>query len=170
MLGKYKTILSVVGLLVPTLLVFAKGNFDYLAVKGPGITGEINITNPALPGDFLAFADFTRGEVPPPADPGQGYQVVRVYVEIVDGKPSPTPFDQLHYYPYTGYVYYDGVVNGSSEYDGKWYAANPMANEPFRAALAERARLNWIPLAILAVMLAVFLVAYNRKPKRTVDD
>lgn len=164
--GKSIAIFPVIGLLIPTMLVFAQGNFDYLAVKGPGITGEINITNPALTGDFFAFADFTQGEVPAPADPGQGYQVVRVYVETVDGKPSPTPFDQLHYYPYTGYVYYDGLVNGSSEYDGKWYAANLSAEEPFRAALAERARLTWVPLAALIVILGVVFIAYNRKPRQ----
>jgi hypothetical protein len=170
MLKKYTALLLVLGLFVPATLVFAQGGFDYLTVKGPGITGEINITNPALTGDFFAFADFTQGEVPPPSDAGQGYQVVRVYLETVDDKPTARPFDQLHYYPYTGYVFYDGLVEGSSEYDGKWYAENPMANEPLRAVLAERARLNWIPLAILAVMLAVFLVAYNRKPKKTMDD
>jgi hypothetical protein len=168
MFKKCMTLLFVLGLFIPTVLVFAKGDFDYLAVKGPGITGEINITNPALTGDFFAFADFTQGKVPTPADAGEGYQVVRVYVETVDGKPSPTPFDQLHYYPYTGYVFYDGLVNGSSEYDGKWYAANPSADAPFRAALAERARLNWITFAVLVAMLAVFFIAYNRKPRK--DD
>lgn len=157
-------------LFVPSAIVLAQGNFDYLTVKGPGITGEINVTNPALTSDFFAFADFTRGEVPPPADPGQGYEIVRVYVETVDEKPTARPFDQLHYYPYTGYVFYDGLAEGASEYDGKWYAANPSANEPFRAVLAERARLNWIPLAILVVMLAVFFIAYYRKPKKTMDD
>lgn len=152
------------GILLSFTAVFAKGNFDYLAVKGPGITGEINITNPALTGDFFAFADFTQGAIPPPADPGQGYQVVRVYVETVNGKPSPKPFDQLHYYPYTGYVFYDGIVNGSSEYDGKWYAANPAAEQPFRAALAERARLTWVPFAVLVLIVGGFFIAYNRKP------
>lgn len=152
-------------IVIPTSLVIARGNFTYLTVKGPGITGEINITDPALTGDFFAFADFTQGEVPAPAEPGQGYQVVRVYVEMVDGKPTDRPFDQLHYYPYTRYVFYDGLVNGSSEYDGKWYAANPSANEPFRAALAERARLNWIPFAVLVLIVGGFFLAYNRKPK-----
>lgn len=151
------------GILIPATAVFAKGNFDYLTVKGPGITGEINITNPALTDDFFAFADFTQGAVSPPFDPGQGYQVVRVYVETVDGKPQDMPFDQLHYYPYTGYVFYDGLVFGASEYDGKWYAANPAADAPFRAVLAERARLNWIPLAALVVIMAGFLVAYLKK-------
>lgn len=147
------------GLIIPTMIVFAKGNFDYIVVKGPGITGDISITTPALTQDFFVFADFSQGDVPPPGDPGQGYQIVRMYVE---GN-SATPFDQLHYYPYTGYVYYDGLVGGSSEYDGKWYAANPAAEEPFRAVLSERARLNWIPFAVVAVMLAGFFIAYRKK-------
>ena len=149
-------------LLIPAVTVLAKGNFDYITIKGPGITGEINVTNPALTEDFFAFANLSQGAIEPPADPGQGYQVVRVYV--VNDKDQP--FDQLHYYPYTGYVFYDGVVDGSSEYDGKWYAANPSAQEPFRAALAERARLTWIPFAVLAVLLAVFFIAYRAKPAK----
>lgn len=163
---KFPLLIIALCLFIPSSMVLAQGNFDYLTVKGPGITGEINITNPALTDDFFAFADFSKGEVPAPADPGQGYEIVRVYVETVDDKPTVKPFDQLHYYPYTGYVFYDGLVGGASEYDGKWYAANPSANEPFRAVLAERARLNWIPLAILAVMLAVFFIAYRAKPKQ----
>jgi hypothetical protein len=170
MLKRLALLSLVLGVLVPSMGALAKGNFDYLTVKGPGITGEINITNPALTADFFAFADFSQGSVPPPADPGQGYEVIRVYVEMANGKPSPTPFDRLHYYPYTGYVFYNGIVNGSSEYDGKWYAANPSAEAPFRAALAERARLNWIPFGVLVVILAVFFVVYNRKPKKTTDD
>jgi hypothetical protein len=74
--------------------VFTRGNFDYLTVKGPGNTGETNITNPALTGDFFAFSDFTQGEVSPPADPGEGYQIVCVYLETVDDQPKARPFDQ----------------------------------------------------------------------------
>ena len=150
--------------LVPTA-AFAKGEFDYITVKGPGIVGEIDVTNPALTQDFFAFADFTQGEIPVPIDPGQGYQIVRVYVEFTDSKPKDLPFDQLHYYPYTGYVYYDGVVEGSSEYDGKWYAANPTAEAPIRNVLFQRALLAWIPFGVLVVALLGFFVAYNRKPK-----
>jgi hypothetical protein len=122
------------GLLIPALTVLAKGGFDYITVEGPGITGEITITNPALTQDFFAFADLSKGSIEAPADPGQGYEVTRVYV--VDNRGQP--FDKLHYYPYTGYVYYDGIVNGSSEYDGKWYAADP-------AAEARGFRLSWWP-------------------------
>ena len=150
--------------LVPTS-AFAKGGFDYITVKGPGIVGEIDVTNPALTQDFFAFADFTQAEIPAPVDPGQGYQIVRVYVEFTDSKPKDLPFDQLHYYPYTDYVYYDGVVEGSSEYDGKWYAANPTAEAPIRNVLFQRALLAWIPFGVLVVALLGFFVAYNRKPK-----
>jgi len=159
----------VIALLVSSSPARAKGGFDYLTIKGPGITGEINVTNPALTADFFAFADFSKGELSPPANPGEGYQVVRVNVVTDNDKPTPIPFDQLHYYPYTGFVYYDGLISGASEYDGKWYSANPAAEEPFRAVLAERARLAWIPFAVLILLLAVFFIAYYRKPKGTMD-
>lgn len=163
MFRKYFVYLIVLGFLIPATVGFAKGNFDYITIKGPGITGEINVTSPALTDDFFAFADFTQGAIPPPFDPGEGYQVVRVYVETVDGTAVDTPFDQLHYYPYTGHVFYDGLVEGVSEYDGKWYAANPAADAPFRAVLAERARLTWIPFAALLVILAGLYIVYRKK-------
>lgn len=143
----------------------ADGGFDYIAIKGPGIIGEIDVTQAALTGDYFAFADFSQGEIPPPAQAGQGYQIVRLYVEFVDDKPRDLPFDELHYYPYTGYVYYDGVVDGTSEYDGKWYAANPAAEAPFRSVLFQRALLAWVPFAALVVILLWFAFAYTRKPK-----
>lgn len=142
---------------------FANGGFDYITVEGPGIIGEINVTNPALTEDFLVFADFSQGEAPPPVDPGQGYQIARVYVEFTDEKPKDLPFDLLHYYPYTGYVYYDGVLEGSSEYDGKWYIANPAAEAPIRNVLFQRALLAWVPFGVLVVIMIGFFVAYNRK-------
>lgn len=159
-----------IALPLPSTFVHVKGNFDYITIKGPGITGELNVTDPALTADFFAFADFSKGEVSPPADPGEGYQILRVYVVTENDKPAPTPFDQLHYYPYTGFVYYDGLVSGSSEYDGRWYAANPSAEEAFRNALAERARLAWIPFVVVAILMVVFLAAYYRKPKESMDE
>lgn len=164
---KYMLIILTLCLFIPTMVVLAKGDFTYISVRGPGLTGEVNITNPELTQDFFVFADFSKGPIDPPADPGEGYEVVRVHVVTENSKPTPTPFDLLYYYPYSGYVYYQGLVNGSSEYDGKWYIANPAANEPFRAALTARARLTWIPFAALAVILAVFFIAYRRNPKHT---
>ena len=161
------TIILILGLLIPTFSAFAKGNFDYVAVRGPGLTGEVNITSPALTQDFFVFADFSQGSIDPPTDPGEGYEIVRVHVDYTNDKPTPTPFDLLYYYPYTGYVFYQGLVDGSSEYDGKWYIANPAADEPFRDALAQRAWLTWIPFAALAVILVWFFIAYRKKPKES---
>ncbi len=143
----------------------ADGGFDYIAIKGPGIIGEIDVTQAALTEDYFAFADFTQGSIPAPANPGQGYQIVRLYVVFEDDKPRNVPFDELHYYPYTGYVYYVGVVDGTSEYDGKWYAANPAAEAPFRGVLFQRALLAWVPFVLLVAILVWFAVAYYRKPR-----
>jgi len=167
LINKSTAVLLILAVFIPITVVFAGSNFDYITVKGPGLQGELNITNPELNG-FFAFADFTQGAIDPPANPGQRYEIVRVFVVTEDNKPNPTAFDQLYYYPYTdeGYVYYVGLASGSSEYDGKWYAANPSADAPFRAALAERARINWVPFAVLVVILGVFLFAYYKKPKQ----
>jgi len=152
----------VLALVIPTAGAFAKGKFDYIVITGPGITGDINVSNPALTQDYFAFADFSKGDINAPAAPGAGYQVVRMIAENSKG----IPYDQLHYYPYTGYVYYDGVVNSFSKDGGKWYVANPAIEAPFRSALAEDARLTWIPFAAFAVLLIAFLIAYQTKPKQ----
>lgn len=146
-------------ILIPSISAFAKGEFTYITVSGPGLSGDLTVSNPALTQSFFAFADFSKGAIDAPADPGEGYQVVRLYV--VDGKEAP--FDSLQYYPYSGYVYYNGLVEGSSEYDKKWYAADPSATEPFLSALKQRAKLTWYPLAVLALILVVFFIAYRKK-------
>lgn len=146
---------------IPTTAVFADGQFDYIVIRGFGIMEDINVSNPLLR-SMDAFADFSKGSANPPADPGIGYQVVRMHTEASKG----VPYDQLHYYPDSGYVYYDGIVNGFSEDGTQWYVANPAVEKPFRAALAENARLTWIPLMIFIVLVIVFSVAYRARPKQ----
>lgn len=158
---KIHFLFAVLAFLIPTTAVLADGTFDYIVIKGPGITVEINVSDPVFTQDFFAFADFSQGSIDPPAEPGSGYQIVRMRVEGSKG----IPFDQLHYYPYTGYVYYDGIVNGFTEDGGKWYVANPAIEGPFRAVLAEDARLTWIPFAVFAVLAVGFFIAYRMKPK-----
>ena len=160
---KYYLLLLTLALLLPSASVLAEGQFDYIVIRGFGIVEDINISNPALTQNYYAFADFSKGEVNPPADPGIGYQVVRMYAKDSKG----IPYDQLHYDPDSGYVYYDGIVNGYSELGTKWYLANPTVEEPFRAALAENARLTFIPLAVFLILLISFLVYYFKKPKQT---
>ncbi|MCC7117454.1 MAG: hypothetical protein IT310_02925 [Anaerolineales bacterium] len=144
--------------LIPSFAALAKGDFTYITVKGPGVTGELTVSHPNLI-QFFSFSDFSKA-VEAPAEPGDGYQVLRVFV--VDGKEQP--FDLLYYYPTTGFVYYEGLANGSSEYDKKWYVADPAAKAPFQAALRRQAQLMWYPLGVIAILLLVFYIAYRKKP------
>jgi hypothetical protein len=56
---------------------------------------------------------------------GDGYLITRFY-EISNG--SYVAFDQVRYHPDPeggrGYLFYVGIVNGSSEYDGKWFRSS----------------------------------------------
>lgn len=113
--------LAVLLTLVTSITVFAKGGFSFIVISGPGLKEEVRATDTGLTEDYFAFADFYRDRVEAPSSPGEGYEITRYYV---NGK-RESAFDQLHYYPETGYVFYDGIVNGESEYDGEWYSANP---------------------------------------------
>ena len=124
--------LAVLLALTTILTVLAKGQFSFIAITGPGIDEEIRSTDSGLTTDFFAFADFYRDKVNAPAEPGPGYQITRYYI---DGN-REIAFDQLHYYPGTGFVFYDGIVNGDSEYDDEWYSANPAIQTAFESAIA----------------------------------
>jgi hypothetical protein len=80
---------------------------------------------------FFAFANFYEDKTQAPSDPGEGFEITRYYL---DGK-REIAFDQLHYYPETGFVFYDGIVNGDSEYDDEWYKANPEIQSIFETAI-----------------------------------
>jgi hypothetical protein len=118
--------------LVTSMTAFAKGGFTFIGITGPNLKAELRVDDPALTTDFFAFANFSEDKIKAPADPGVGYEITRYYV---DGK-REIIFDRLHYYPETGLVFYDGIENGESEYDGEWYTANPGIMKVFESALA----------------------------------
>ena len=119
-------------LVVSSLNVSAKGGFDFLTITGPELGEPIQVTDADLTADFFTFANFSEDQITAPADPGAGYEITRHYVQGV----SDVIFDRLHYYPETGYVFYDGIENGESEYDGEWYTANPGIKPVFESALS----------------------------------
>ena len=154
--------------------VSAKGGFSFININGPGLEDEIRSTNLTLTEDFFAFADFYKNKTTAPENPGVGYEITRYYIE---GK-REIPFDSLHYYPETGFVYYDGIVGGGwSEYDGKWYLAKPEVKASFESAMAlpalpaAQTRTNPLlpvsnswpagTLALLVVLAVVFAVAFR---------
>ncbi len=118
--------------LATAVTVFAKGSFSFIVITGSTLKSEIRATDPALTTDFFAFADFSRNRVDAPANPGEAYEITRYYIDHT----RENAFDRLHYYPDTGYVFYDGIVNGSSEYDGKWYKADPEIKTAFEKVLS----------------------------------
>lgn len=111
--------------------VSAKGGFAFINITGDSLNEPVRATNTELKRDFFAFADFSQSRIDEPAEPGMGYEITRYYIdnnrEIV--------FDKLHYYPVAGFVYYDGIVNGSSEYDGKWYTPRAEIRSVFESVL-----------------------------------
>jgi len=124
--------------LFTSITVFAKGGFfSFITVAGVQLTDEVRITDLALTEDYFTFADFYQNKTEAPTDPGLGYEITRYYVN----ESADTAFDTLHYYPETGYVYYDGIVSGSSEYDGKWYIAQSGIKSAFETALYMQIRL-----------------------------
>jgi len=129
-----RTRLALVVSLLLTLTVFttgfAKGNFSFITVTGPTLKEAIRLTDPVLLSDFF----FSQHTVEAPADPGTGYEITRYLV-------GEEAFDKLHYYPDAGFVYYDGIINGSSGEDGTWYAVSPNIKPIFETALSTQTRL-----------------------------
>jgi hypothetical protein len=122
-------------LLIAPTSASAKGGFDFLTITGPDLKEALQVSDTSLTQGFFNFANFYEDQTKAPADPGKGYEITRHYVQ---GQ-SDVIFDRLHYYPETGFVFYDGIENGDSEYDGKWYTANPDIRFVFEAALAANA-------------------------------
>jgi len=117
--------------LLTSMTVFAKGGFSFITIIGADLKDVVRVTDKSLTISFFAFANFYEDRADAPSDPGVGYEITRYYI---DGK-SEIVFDQLHYYPETGFVFYDGIVNGDSEYDGEWYTADPEIKTVFESAL-----------------------------------
>lgn len=118
--------------LISTVTASAKGGFDFITITGPNLKEAVRVTDISLTEDFFTFANFSEDKTKAPADPGQGYEILRYYV---DGQ-REIIFDRLHYYPEAGFVFYDGIENGESEYDGEWYTANPEVKTIFESALS----------------------------------
>lgn len=125
--------LALVLLLVHTATAFAKGNFAFLSISGKNMKVEVRTADRNLTTDWFAFADFSVGSIPAPASPPEGGFVITRY--YMDGA-TADPFDQLLYFPVAGLVYYHGLLDGISDYDGKWYAAKPQIKKVFANALA----------------------------------
>ncbi len=82
--------------------------------------------------------DLHCGAIEEPTDVADGYLLQRQYQVRVD---EFNTFDEVIYYPSTtadqrGYVFYKGIVNGSSEYDNNWYYVTREAEIALQRLLA----------------------------------
>jgi hypothetical protein len=150
----------------------AKGNFIKITISGGQLTSEIDITDPSLL-EFFSFSYFPDSRTQDPML-GEGYLITRYDQQYKDG--SFHAVDIMHYYPSNtdtgGYVFYDGLIDGSSEYDGKWYIASAEGDLAFRRILATNnsaqktlAQSYQIPLFFafsLAIIIAILMVARKR--------
>jgi hypothetical protein len=147
-------------LLLPLQSALAGGCcFTDITIKSLDSGRQVTISGPALtaPHDlstFQSFTDFSR-TISKPSRVGPAYEVVR------DG------WDHLRYYPGVGdapgAVYYEGLINGSSEYDGRWFFVLPEQDATLRQELASQgfapsAQPAFVPLAGSGLALAVLLL------------
>ena len=165
-------VLFVIGmLLVPTRLAIAKGTFAKIVVSGGQLKTDIEITDPPLLG-YFDLSDFPNARTPEPQITGESYIVTRY--EQDNGR--FIAWDRLHYYPNStgsgGYILYDGLINGYSEYDGQWYTASPSGDAALRRMLAThnpnqftstQSYLMLVVPGLAMVVATIFIVAVIRK-------
>lgn len=132
--------LVLAALLIPVQVTLAKGPPSKITISGPGIEGEIEITDPEMlePFSFYQFNDLER-RTDAPADPGTGYTITR-YILDNDGA-ELIAWDTLTYYPREGelgLIYFDGLNPefGATGGQGMWYLATPEGDAAMRDILA----------------------------------
>jgi WD40 repeat protein len=139
---KYKLTIVALGLAVVMLaahVTLAKGAWGKVTITGQGLSEAIEVTDPQLL-DSLSlgmFQDTASGAIQTPQVAGGSYELLRGWDE--NGK--FVPFDRVHYYADpeggTGYLYYDGLVNGWSEFDHHWYRVTKAGEAAMQQIFAE---------------------------------
>jgi len=124
---------AVAMLLLVVVPASAKGNFDKITVQQDGTQTQIEVTDVALLG-FFAFTDFDNGTREAPHVVGPAFIVMRWQLDRT-GDTGFQPWDRLRYYHTSpdntlghGWVFYEGPINGSSEYDGQWFTSTRSAD------------------------------------------
>lgn len=120
---------SLMILTIGSHVALAKGPANKIVITGPGVEGELEITDQETLNSLsmTRLEDFLHGQLEnPPLVGDEGYEMTR-YFET--GPEQFRPFDKVVYYPVPeegrGYIFYDGIIDGSSEYDDHWFNATP---------------------------------------------
>lgn len=130
-------------LLVSALSVMsaaAKGTFGFIDFQIPGMFRSFRLEHPDIPMDLNMgqFENFFMA-VEGPDDLGAGFLLNRGWL-TEEGEAEV--WDQLLYFSNLegdlGYVYYLGLANGSSEYDGRWFQVTEKGQAALVDVLNER--------------------------------
>jgi hypothetical protein len=170
-------LLLVVGVLLGVSPVLAKGPPDKAVISGPGITGEVAITDAATLADMgLGSLEDFQSPLNAPSQTAAGYQIDRFF----RNGGTFQPFDRLVYYPPAsgerGRIFYAGMAvvgYGSSDYDGKWFRATaagdaamqrllghlaPQLGLPATGTISSRAGLVTLLVGLLLIVGAGYLI------------
>jgi hypothetical protein len=133
----------VLGILIGVTMqsALAKGPPQKITISGGDLPGEIEITGDYATMSALSMMSLEDYQTLTPDAPqnisGDGYLITRFY-ETSSGR--YVAFDEVRYYPNPdggrGYLNYLGIVNGSSEYDGKWFRASAAGEAALQAVIA----------------------------------
>ncbi len=116
-------LLAVALLALSAVSAVAKGPPGYIDFEVPGMWRNFRLEKPDVPMELSMgqFSDFLS-PVEGPDNLGAGFIMTRGWFDE-DGE--AVPWDRLFFFANLdgdlGYVYYFGLVNGSSEYDGRWF-------------------------------------------------
>lgn len=128
-----RILLLIVLLLALTSSVVAKGPADRVFITTPN-GQRVTVTDAELTKSIsmAALEAFFNPHIAEPVVLGEGYELARM---MAIGNNQYRIFDRVRFYPVgdRGYVYYVGIENGTSEYDGKWFEAT----QPGLAAMRE---------------------------------
>jgi WD40 repeat protein len=135
---KILRIVLLMTLLLVTGVTAAKGPSNRITITGPGLTEPIEITdtNILIPLSFVTFENNFENVPKAPTNLGEGYELTRY---CADERGNYMAFDHEHYFPDPrggrGYVFYDGIINGSSTYDGRWFRVNVDSEKVLQSVL-----------------------------------
>ena len=129
-------IMLIVLLAIPTLVVFAK-ELGLLTISGPGIKGELTLSDPKDMMKLEQSGFFDQAVLAKaPAGLGEGYYIT-AHLNL-DGK--IVPFVEMVYYPteagQPGYVHYTGRLNGETlQKVDEWNILTRDADTAFRGLM-----------------------------------
>lgn len=126
-------------LLIPGA-VQAKGAPARVIITGPGLAHPLDVRGLAVGAlGWYSLDDERHPLRTAPRQLGPGYLVTRY---DIDGSTKRYfAWDHVRYYPNprggAGYVYYIGLLNGASEFDGRWFQAGARGERALRGLLAD---------------------------------